>query len=604
MALFPVNRLIVCVIYLLIFSAALCGEDAYTVSITGVEDHSILKAMTQASSLMRQSHQKDISPRELKALARRDMASLKQIAIHHGYHNCTIDVDVVSFPKLALIYTVHLGPQFIFSDLKIHWMDEQCVRNQVESTPTLKKMFYSPSKEEIPGFKKNLSACGDTVFVLEKQLLEILQDHGYAFAKIIDKRLSVSRKTHTTSITFDVQTGPLIRFGKTIVLGSENVSDSFFLTNQEWKEGHLFNPKYLSQTEKNLKDSGLFQTIHIELSSQIAEDWTVPVIISVVENKPRTVGAGLCYTTTYGAGVTGLWEHRNILGSGQKFSSKAEVWQKKCNALVSLSIPHWKRKDQNLTWAFEADYQNYMPFISSSFKGSMLIDKEFSKKSTTVFGGSIERLESTGIIGHKLYHLLKTPLQYRWSDAHSPLDPLSGSVLQIRFIPAWQVVSPHYTYLTQYTTFSSYKSFHDNFWTVAGKIGLGNIFGAWNRTIPLPDKFFGGSDTAMRGYKTGSVSPYNRAKKPTGGRSIVTATAEVRFRTNSGLGYVLFYDVGQVFASSLPRFKNHKFLQSVGAGIRYATPIGPIRLDLAFPLQRRKHIDPPFQLYFSVGQAF
>ena len=84
---------------------------------------------------------------------------------------------------------------------------------------------------------------------------------------------------------------------------------------------------------------------------------------------------------------------------------------------------------------------------------------------------------------------------------------------------------------------------------------------------------------------------------------MVAGTLEARIRMESGLGWVLFYDTGNVFRQTfLPR--GLKLLNSVGAGVRYATPIGPLRLDVAVPLNRRSDIDPYFQIYFSIGHSF
>ncbi len=78
---------------------------------------------------------------------------------------------------------------------------------------------------------------------------------------------------------------------------------------------------------------------------------------------------------------------------------------------------------------------------------------------------------------------------------------------------------------------------------------------------------------------------------------------EARLRMTETIGLVGFYEVGNVYSSPVPQF-NHKQLQSVGAGVRYHTPVGPIRFDLAFPLNKRKKVDNSVQAYISIGQSF
>ena len=85
---------------------------------------------------------------------------------------------------------------------------------------------------------------------------------------------------------------------------------------------------------------------------------------------------------------------------------------------------------------------------------------------------------------------------------------------------------------------------------------------------------------------------------------MLTGSFEIRTRAQNGIGWVAFYDIGNVYRHVVPDPHRRPFLRSVGIGARYSTPIGPLRLDIAFPLNRRRHIDPLFQLYFSIGQAF
>ena len=99
-----------------------------------------------------------------------------------------------------------------------------------------------------------------------------------------------------------------------------------------------------------------------------------------------------------------------------------------------------------------------------------------------------------------------------------------------------------------------------------------------------------------------TVSPLHH-HEPTGGRSMMIYSLEARLRATETFGWVLFYDFGNVYANYLPRF-DKKILQSIGIGIRYNTPVGPLRLDFAVPLYRRRHIDESFQIYLSIGQAF
>ena len=137
---------------------------------------------------------------------------------------------------------------------------------------------------------------------------------------------------------------------------------------------------------------------------------------------------------------------------------------------------------------------------------------------------------------------------------------------------------------------------------LAYKIHIGSIVGPSTMTIPPPERFYAGSDCTLRGYKYLTVSPLNHEGKPIGGRSLAIFSAEHRIRLTPEIGFVSFYDVGNVYDQSLPRL-DQKQLQSIGVGFRYYTPVGPLRADIAFPLNKRP-IDNNFQIYLSIGQSF
>jgi len=145
-------------------------------------------------------------------------------------------------------------------------------------------------------------------------------------------------------------------------------------------------------------------------------------------------------------------------------------------------------------------------------------------------------------------------------------------------------------------------------WTLATKVDLGTIFGAQDRTIPPPERFYAGNEHTLRGYRYMTVSPLGPNGKPIGGRSLMVWAAELRCRIGDKLGWVGFYEVGNVYKSIVPDFQSGQ-LQSVGFGVRYHTPVGPLRADVAVPLNRRKRpdgsfLDRAYELYFSMGQAF
>jgi translocation and assembly module TamA len=150
---------------------------------------------------------------------------------------------------------------------------------------------------------------------------------------------------------------------------------------------------------------------------------------------------------------------------------------------------------------------------------------------------------------------------------------------------------------------SGYLPLLDERLILAQKLTLGTIISNGIRAIPVPNRFFGGSEENLRGYKYFSVSPLEKDNKPIGGRSALFYSLEMRIRLSQSFGLVPFFDMGNVYLEQFPTFKG-KWRKSQGVGLRYYSFVGPLRLDLAFPLNHRKGIDPYWWVFVSLGQAF
>jgi outer membrane translocation and assembly module TamA len=124
---------------------------------------------------------------------------------------------------------------------------------------------------------------------------------------------------------------------------------------------------------------------------------------------------------------------------------------------------------------------------------------------------------------------------------------------------------------------------------------------ASSEEIPLWERFYAGGIDSVRGYARRRVGPLAR-DEPIGGRSLSEGSIELRRLLTRHLALAVFFDGGQASRKSFDA-PVHRLQYGTGAGIHYTTPIGPIRLDVGVPLDRRGD-DEAWQLHVSVGQAF
>jgi translocation and assembly module TamA len=137
---------------------------------------------------------------------------------------------------------------------------------------------------------------------------------------------------------------------------------------------------------------------------------------------------------------------------------------------------------------------------------------------------------------------------------------------------------------------------------LAQRVAMGALWGAERKDIPADERFLSGGGGSVRGFAYQLVGELDEEKNPLGGRSLFEFANEVRYRIRENIGIVSFVDTGAVYPSSFPSFDSLQI--GAGFGLRYITSIGPLRFDVAVPVNKRKGIDDSFQVYLSIGQAY
>jgi translocation and assembly module TamA len=210
------------------------------------------------------------------------------------------------------------------------------------------------------------------------------------------------------------------------------------------------------------------------------------------------------------------------------------------------------------------------------------------------------------------YTLLALPLKliYDSTDLPTPLDdPRHGFRGTLNLTPTLAIGHPNSTFLITTLSLSTYFDLNNLLPAVApGRSVLaaralaGIALGASELSLPPDQRFYAGGTSTIRGYGYQLVGPtFPNTGNSSGGTAITTGGLEFRQRLYSSWGVVAFVDAGQVSASLKPLHSDVR--TGVGAGMRYYTPIGPIRFDVAVPVGRRQGED-SFEVYIGLGQAF
>ena len=183
------------------------------------------------------------------------------------------------------------------------------------------------------------------------------------------------------------------------------------------------------------------------------------------------------------------------------------------------------------------------------------------------------------------------------------LDPSRGYYLNIGVSPYDDLLGSGLSFFKEEAAYSRYFRLSTSpSLLLAARGNIGVIEGASLTEIPADLRFYAGGGGSIRGYAYQTAGPLINGT-PTGGKSLFVVSTELRTKISESVGLVFFIDGGSVFQSSLPDLGEPIFW-GAGVGFRYFTSVGPLRLDVALPVNPREGVDDAFQIYVSLGQAF
>jgi translocation and assembly module TamA len=567
---------------------------SYEVIIKGVVDRKLLGMLQSVSDAM--ALRKEKSPATLGLLRRRvdrDIGQFLKVLKSEGYYGgrATGDINAKTDP-VQVTFQVDPGPAYPLKSIDIQMTQEDTATK--EKPPDLAEL----------GLSLGQAARGRTILNGEAALLRHFQKRGFALTQLTDRRIEVNHREKSVAVTYRIDLGQRARFGNTKIIGLQSIDEAFLRSTIPWKKGDPFNVQLLEDIQTRLIATGLFSTVQVSQGETLREERFVPVNITVTERKHRSISAGVSYRTDEGAGANISWEHRNLLGRGERLKLDTAVSGISRSVEGTFFKPHFLRNDQTLRLNLRFADENTDAFDSQNISSAVLVDRKLTKEITVGAGlahkfSKVEQQDET-----ERFSLLSLPLHFDWDSSGNLLDPSRGGRVILQLAPYQDIEKTDLNFLKSRITATRYlRVLKAPSLVLAGRASLGAINGASHLDIPADERFYAGGGGSIRGYAYQSVGPLDEDDDPIGGRSVLELSAELRFKLTARIGMVTFLDGGSAFASTFPD-SSEDLQWAAGLGFRYFTPIGPLRLDVGFPLDRRTEIDDAFQIYVSIGQAF
>ena len=457
-------------------------------------------------------------------------------------------------------------------------------------------------------------AVASNVLAGQANLLAALRTSGHALAKVSVPDAVETPADKALDVAYTVDAGPRVDIGSITVNGLKATNDDYVRRRLLVHSGQLYNPAVIDRARQDLADAGIFRSVDASIPDHLAANGTIPLTFTVTERARHAVSFNLAYSTDTGAtgGVT--FTYRNVFGNGETLKLNAAVTQAETDAEVNspgynftatFTQPDWLRRDQTLTWTAGYVKENLYAYSRKAELGNVTLSRKLSDYWTASvgIGGVQERVLQEGIT--RSYTLAQLPLGLTY-DSTGPeglFNPTHGVKAAATITPTDAIGGSGALFTLIQVSGSTYLNLSStegrSVLAVRGLVGSAQ--GASTFALPPDQRFYAGGSATVRGYRFQSVGPLFPDQRPQGGSSVTAATIEYRQRFGESLGAVAFVDAGQVGGSSAP-FTGTLF-EGVGVGARYYTAIGPIRLDVAVPLDKRRK-DEILEAYIGLGQAF
>lgn len=471
--------------------------------------------------------------------------------------------------------------------------------------------------------------------------LDQLRDHGHPYASVrVAERPGSAESLRVLELRADA--GPVAVVGDIEISGNQSVSDGVVRRQLTFKPGDRYEVGKLRESQRRLYGLELFQFANVEPVRTEERATVVPTRVTVTEGKHRRVNFSVGYGTEEKARAEVDWRHVNFFGGARTAGVQARYSGIDGGVRLNFRQPYLFSPRHSLSMSAQAWHTSEPAFTLDTRGGRMTVTREFAWRGGPVVGRSARTtLSLTYANEHESYEISDEALQdlsFRPTLIALGLDPRFGTgegqrsalILDATRNTTDNLLNARHGYLAslhvekagsflggswdyyELTGEGRYYRPVGNSLVLAGQVRAGSIDGggAIEANVPFFKRYFLGGATNLRGWGRYEVAPLSGFGLPIGGTTFMTLSTEARFPIWRDLSGVVFLDGGNVWTDEWD-FNVTDLRYDVGPGLRYNTPVGPIRLDIGYQLNPIDGLRPKgelqtrrFRFHFSIGQAF
>ena len=504
-----------------------------------------------------------------------------------------------------VVIEVEPGPTYEFGTAEI--------ANQAPPPVDYDDIVDLPADE---GFAPGQPARATVVRRAGKLAVEAWREQGHPKARVAGREASAIHPDRYLNVRVDIEPGPAARFGDVFVTGTERMDPDFVAYMTALPRGQEYDPDAIRRARVRLDRLGVFSTRRLE-EGAVGDDGLMPVEVIVQERKLRRIGAGATASTLDGFGAEGYWLHRNLFGRAESLRLEASMggFGTNFDADIMSSLdyglaatfrkPGIFTPDTDLVLNAFARRETNETYTEEAVGGSALIDHFLTEQITLRYGAKASAANVEDAFGERDFVTIAALGEGTFDFRDDRLDPTEGTYFYGKVEPFHELRFGN-TGVRLEAEARAYADFGtDGRSIVAGRLKIGSLFGSDIDETSPDQLFLTGGGGSLRGYAYRSVGverSFPDGDETVGGRGLIEGSIEFRQRFGKSFGGVAFVDAATVSEDSFATF-DEDVRVGVGVGFRYYTGLGPIRLDVAVPLNPGDD-DGSYGIYAGIGHAF
>ena len=591
--------------------AVIVDPQPYYVSVAVNAAGGLEAVVRNASALVADQNEPASGAAGLLAKARGDYKRIVAALYNEGHYGGVVSIRIggqeaanlppdVDMPDpVDVVIAVDPGPLFRFNSVNI-----------VNQAPPTSDPYDQVDLPINRGFGAGEVARSSVILAAETLVLDAWRQQGHPKAVIVTRDVVADHATQTVDATITVNPGPKAAFGAVTVSGTETLDPDFIARQTGLVPGEEYDPDELALAQKRLDRLEVFRAARLVAAESVGADGLLPYEVIVQELPGRRFGVGASFSTVDGLGLEAYHLWRNLFGQAERLRLDARVasiaWPLDTAQFDyffggTFTKPGIFTPDTDLIAAISAERTVYPTFTETSAAGRIGLTHIFSDQITFEGGAQFERNRFDDAFGTRDFSTLGLYAGAVLDFRDDSVDPTSGWYLSANLEPFYE-----FTYgnaqgrvVVEGRTYFGFGE--DDPFVLAGRLKAGALLGPDLSEIP-PDKlFFAGGGGSVRGYAYKSIGVDDGMGNVTGGRYLLEASLEARAKVTESIGVVGFVDGGYVAADTFPGLDD--LYLGAGIGVRYYTGLGPLRADIAIPLNKRPG-DADYAIYVGIGQAF